>query len=96
MASSYATYKVSYFEFHVIVTDGNAHNVSLYLLSWDSLVRPENISVFDSVTGQVLDSRNFDNYFDGVWATWNIKGNVVIRVTPIGEYYAATSGLFFN
>jgi hypothetical protein len=96
IASTYGTYKISYFEVHATITDGNAHNVSLYLLSWDSVSRPESVSVLDAGTGQVLDFRTFDNYHDGVWATWNVKGNVVFRVTPIGEIYAAASGVFFN
>ena len=92
----YGTYKVSYFDIHVTITDGNAHNISLYLLNWDSIYRPENISIIDVSSNQVLDSRNFDGYHDGQYATWNIKGNVVIRVTPIGEIYAAVAGVFFN
>ena len=96
IASTYGTYKISYFDIRVNITDGNAHNVSLYLLNWDSFIRPENIKVIDATNGQVLDSRDFDGYHDGVWATWNIKGNVLFRVTPIGEYYSVTSGVFFN
>lgn len=96
IASTYGTYKISYFEFRINITDGNAHNISLYLLNWDSFTRPENIRILDATSGQVLDSRDFDNYREGVWATWNIRGNVIIRVTPIGEYYSATSGVFFN
>ena len=96
IASTWGTYKIQYIDVKVAVTDGNAHNVSLYLLNWDSFTRPENIKVLDATSGQVLDSRDFDNYHDGAWATWTIKGNVVIRVTPIGEYYAAASGVFFN
>ncbi len=96
IASMYGTYKVDPFEFHVTMTDTGAHNVSLYLLNWDTLVRPETVSIIDPSSNQVLDSRTFDGYHDGIWATWTIKGNVVIRVTPIGEIYAAASGLFFN
>lgn len=96
VASTYGTYKVEPFEFRVNITDGNAHNISVYLLSWDQLIRPESISIIDVSSGQVLDSKTFDGYHDGVWATWNIKGNVVIRVRPIGEIYGVASGLFFN
>ena len=96
IASTYGTYKISYFEFRINITDGNAHNISLYLLNWDTFTRPENIKVLDAATGATLDSRDFDNYHDGSWLTWNIRGNVIIRVTPIGEYYSAASGVFFN
>jgi hypothetical protein len=96
IASMYGTYKVDPFEFHVTITDGNAHNVSLYLLDWDSFNRPETVSIIDPSSNQVLDSETFNGYHNGVWATWNIQGNVVIRVTPIGEIYAAASGLFFD
>jgi hypothetical protein len=96
IASMYGTFKVDPFEFHVTMTDGNAHNVSLYLLDWDSFNRPETVSIIDPSSNQVLDSQTFTSYHDGIWATWSIKGNVVIRVTPIGEIYAAASGIFFN
>lgn len=96
LASMYGTYKVEPFEFHVNMTDGNAHKISIYLLDWDSFNRPETVSIIDLTSNQVLDSKTFTSYHDGVWATWNIKGSVIIRVTPIGEIYAAASGLFFN
>jgi len=96
IASMYGTYKVSYFEIPITITDGNAHNISLYLLDYDGNNRPENISIVDTSSNQVLDSRDFNGYHDGLWATWNIKGNVIIRVTPIGEIYAAVAGVFFN
>jgi hypothetical protein len=96
IASMYGTFKVDYFDFHVTINDGNAHNVSLYLLDWDSFNRPETVSIIDPSTNQVLSSQTINGYHNGVWATWNIQGNVVIRVTPIGEIYAAASGLFFD
>lgn len=96
IASMFGTYKVSYFEFPVTINDGNAHNISLYLLDWDSFNRPETVSIIDPSSNQVLDSQTVNGYHNGIWLTWSIQGNVVIRVTPIGEIYAAASGLFFN
>jgi len=96
IASMYGTYKVSYFDIHVTMNDSSAHKVSLYLLDWDSFNRPETISIIDVSSNQVIDSRNFNGYHDGQYASWMITGNVIIRVTPIGEIYAAASGVFFD
>jgi hypothetical protein len=96
IAATWGTTKLEYFHVNVNITDGQAHNVSLYLLDWDSFTRPETISVLDAATGQVLDSKTFDGYHNGLWVTWNVRGNVIFRVTPIGEHYAAASGVFFN
>ena len=40
--------------------------------------------------------RLFSGFHDGQYATWNIHGNVVIQVTPIGYVSPAVSGIFFN
>jgi hypothetical protein len=96
IAAMYGTYKVSYFDIHVTMTDSNPHKVSLYLLDWDSYNRPETISIIDVSSNQVLDSRTFNGYHDGQYASWMITGNVIIRVTPVGEIYAALSAVFFD
>ncbi len=42
------------FTIDVNLTDGNAHQVALYALDWDSSVRAETINVRDAATGAVL------------------------------------------
>ena len=41
-------------------------------------------------------SESYANFTGGQYASWNIKGNVIIQVTETGTIYAVVSGLFFN
>jgi kumamolisin len=85
------------FTMNINLTDGNTHRVGLYLLDWDSTIRSENITITDAASGAVLNTQNFSNFHNGVWAVWNLKGNVVITVanTAPGEN-ATVSGIFFG
>jgi hypothetical protein len=82
---------------NINLTDGNTHRVGLYLLDWDSTIRSENITITDAASGAVLNTQNFSNFHNGVWAVWNLKGNVVITVTNTAPGENATvSGIFFG
>jgi hypothetical protein len=83
------------FNFNLALTDGNAHKISLYLLDWDAEGRAETVNVLDATTKQVLDTRTFGNFQGGHWASWTIKGNVVIQVQAASGN-AVVSGIFFR
>jgi YVTN family beta-propeller protein len=85
----------STFSFGVYFANNAPHQVALYLLDWDTTVRTQTVVVTDTLTGIVLDSRNFAQFNGGTWAVWNIQGNVTITVTATALGGAVTSGLFF-
>ena len=91
-----STYAGSSFTFNVNLTDGNTHRVSLYLLDFDNASRADSISILDASTNAVLDTESFSNIGGGQYASWNIKGSVIIQVTQVGPYHAVVSGLFFG
>ena len=93
IASCYAG---SSFTINVNISDGNAHKIALYLLDWDSTTRAETISILDGTTHAVLDTETFANFNNGEYASWNIKGNVIIQVTVTGGINAVVSGIFFG
>ncbi len=78
-------------------TDGNTHQVALYLLDWDNyLGRNERIDILDS-SNKVLDTRSVTNFTGGEYLVWNLSGHVTIRVTNINpSSNAVVSGLFFR
>jgi hypothetical protein len=78
------------------LTDGNTHKISLYLCDWDNGGRAETISVIDVSSGAVLDTRPFSSFYGGVYAVWNIKGHVQIKVAYTGGYNAVVNGIFFD
>ena len=94
IASTY--YSGSGFTFDVNLTDGNSHRIALYLLDWDSNTRAETISILDASTLAVLSSEPVASFQNGVYASWNVKGHVLIQVTLTGGANAVVSGLFFG
>ena len=52
-----AWYSPSSFTVDVNLTDGQAHEVSLYAVDWDSTARAETVQVIDASSGAVLDTR---------------------------------------
>ena len=94
IASTY--YNWGSFNIDVNLTDGNTHRIALYLCDWDNQGRAETITIKDAVSGAVLDTENFANFSRGVWAIWNLKGNVVIQVTLTGGNNSIVNGVFFG
>jgi hypothetical protein len=84
------------FSFNVNITDGKAHKVSLYALDWDNGGRTEQVQVIDNVTGKVLDTETISSFRNGKYVSWNITGNVTIKVTKTAGVNAVVSGLFFG
>jgi hypothetical protein len=78
------------------LTDGVAHQVSLYNLDFDGLGRVQTIDVRDSATGTLLDSRSVSAFSDGQYASWRISGHVVITVTRAAGSNAVVSGVFID
>jgi hypothetical protein len=94
-----AWYSTAPFGFDIDLTDGLAHEVSLYALDWDKLGggRAERIDVLSAATGQVLDSRTISGFSGGEYLSWELQGHVVIRVTNLnGKSNSVLSGLFFG
>jgi len=92
-------YSPTNFSFDVNLTDGNSHEVGLYLLDWDNTGRVERIDVLNAAGGAVLDTRTASAFSNGVWFLWNLTGHVTIRVTLTGGISGTTavaSGIFFN
>jgi lysophospholipase L1-like esterase len=85
------------FTFDLNLTDGNAHQVGLYALNWDSWTyRNETITISDATTGAVLDTRAVTNFGNGEWLVWDLSGHVKITVTNNGGMNAVVSGIFFD
>ena len=83
--------------FNLNVTDGNTHKVSLYAVDWDNTGRSEQVQVIDAATGTVLSTQTLNSFKGGDYLSWNISGNVIIKVTNLNpNSNAVVSGLFFQ
>ena len=96
IASAYTNYTGS--SINVNVNGGNTgtHQVALYLLDWDTTTRSQTITVMDAITNAVLDTQTVSGFHNGVYAVWNVGGNVIIKVTPSAGNSPVVSGVFFN
>ena len=94
------------FSFDLNLTDGQTHQVALYVLDWDNNARAETIEISDANSGDTLDTRkiaspntitNSANFVAGTYLIWNISGHVRIDVTSNGySANAVASGVFFD
>jgi hypothetical protein len=94
MASCY--YSTTHFTMNLNLTDGNAHQIALYLLDWSGTARSETISILDAVSNAVLYTGSFSSFHNGEYAVWNVQGHVLIQVTKTGGTNAVVSGIFFD
>jgi hypothetical protein len=67
-----AWYTDQSFYFDVNLTDGNSHQISLYVLDWDNSGRSETIQILDAATGALLNSQSSANFTNGVYLVWNL------------------------
>jgi subtilisin-like proprotein convertase family protein len=94
LASTY--YSFSSFTIDVNFTDGQAHQVALYVLDWDGGNRAESISIVDAAANTALDLRSASNFTAGRYLVWKIQGHVLIQVTLQGGSNALVNGIFFD
>jgi hypothetical protein len=78
------------------VTDGKAHEITLYALDWDKNGRKQHYVVENATTGAVLDTRSISSFQNGVYTSWTITGHVKILVVNDGPTNAVVSGVFFE
>jgi hypothetical protein len=89
-------YSFTSFSLDINIIDGQAHQVGLYFLDWDSNIRAETVAVLDAGTSAVLDTRSISGFGSGLYLAWNITGHVIIRVTRTGGPNCVLSGVFFG
>lgn len=84
------------FAIDVRFTDGQAHQLALYLVDWDRLHRMETISLLDAATRAPLDVHIVADFTEGQYLVWRVQGALTIQVTnEPGSINAVVSGLFF-
>jgi hypothetical protein len=93
IASAYAG---NSFTFPVNLSDGKVHRLALYLLDFDCASRTESISILDAGSKAVLDTESFSSLDQGLYASWNVTGQVLVQVTETGNSHAVVSGVFFD
>jgi hypothetical protein len=85
-----------FFTIDVNLTDGQTHQVALYMLDWDTTSRVQTIELRDAGTNALLDTQTVSSFNGGQYLKWMVSGHVSIRVTRIAGNNAIASGLFFD
>lgn len=75
--------------------DGKVHRVSLYFLDPTSSGRLQRVELVNRDTGAIVDLKTVTSFSNGIYLTWDLTGNVSIRLTPI-TVNAVVSALFFD
>jgi hypothetical protein len=92
-------YSSTSFRIDLAFTDGNTHQISLYLLDYDAPFggRSKRVDIFDQ-NGTLLDSRSVSALTNGQYLVWNVSGHVVAQLTntATSSNNAVISGLFFR
>src|SRR5262249_9937826 len=85
------------FTVNVNITDGQSHQLALYLLDWDKQGRKEQVQITDATTGTVLDTESASNFSNGEYLVWNVSGDINIKISNLNTRgNAVISGLFFD
>ena len=78
------------------LTDGQPHDLELYLLDWDRPGRSEQVQISDASTGAVLSTQSVSSFHSGVYLDYAVSGDIVITITTQGGPNAVLSGLFLD
>ena len=88
-------YQSPNFTVDISLTDGNTHQISLYLMGWD-VERTEKVEILDGDTGAVLDTQSLASFVNGKYLVWNVKGHIKARFTNVIGANAVLSGVFLD
>jgi uncharacterized repeat protein (TIGR01451 family) len=87
------------FTINVNLTDGQSHQLALYLLDWDRYGggRSEQVQILDATSGTVLNTQSVSTFGSGEYLVWNVSGDIQIRITSTDSFGSAVlSGLFLD
>ena len=87
------------FTVNMDLTDGQTHQLALYLLDWDQYGggRNEQVQILDATTGNVLSTETASNFSNGEYLVWNVSGDIEVRITNLNSNSnAVLNGLFFG
>ena len=92
-----ATWYGGTFSIDINLVDQALHQVTLYVLDWESAGKVERFDVRDAVSGALLDTRTASGFAGGQYWTWTVRGHVKVQVTQTGGGGGAVvGGVFFR
>ena len=89
-------------------SDATFHRMTVYFMDWfsveaqddgddgDLATLTESVDLLDVVSGAVLDHEVVSAFTNGVYAVWDVRGHVRIRISRTGGMPGIASGVFFD
>lgn len=71
-----------------------SQQITFYFLDWDRSGRSLTVSIRDSATDVPLDQRSVEQFVEGVYLSYELTGDVVLRVSRSSGVNAVLSGIF--
>jgi hypothetical protein len=82
--------------FNLQFADALARQVSFYFVDYDRAGREQKVEIFDRTTGELLDTRILSNFENGVYLTYQLDGNIRLKVTRLAGPNCAMSAILFD
>lgn len=76
--------------------DTSFHRVSFYAVDYDGAGRTQLLEILDGDTGAALDSTEISDFENGMWLHYDLRGDVIVRMTKIAGPNSVLSGIFFE
>ena len=89
-------YSTTSFTVDVNLTDGQTHELELYLLDWNKAGIAETVTLSNGITGTVLNAETVSSFGSGEYLDWAVSGNVLITITRTAGADAVLSGIFLD
>jgi hypothetical protein len=83
------------FVLDVNITDGQTHQVALYMLDWEG-GRIQSVDVLEADTNKLVGTWTVSNFTQGQYMVWQLSGHVRFRIKRQARYNGVFSGIFFN
>jgi hypothetical protein len=83
------------FVLDVDITDGQTHQVALYMLDWEG-GRIQSVDVLEAETNKLVGTWTVSNFTQGQYMVWQLSGHVRFRIKRQARYNGVFSGIFFN
>lgn len=80
----------------ISLKDDEEHRISLYFMDYDHLEREQVVEILHAGTGEVLDKRQIGDFYQGIYLSYYVKGEIIIRIRKINGPDAVISAVFFD
>ena len=66
------------------------------MVDFDRKGRSQRVDLIDRTTSKVVHSQTVSSFGEGIYLTYEMRGNFRVRITPLSAERAAVSGIFYD